>query len=203
MNRCACLVFALALIAVPVLATIPVPELCILDNAPGSDGAVVFTNPAGSGSPMTEGRLAGGVPVDATLTLTVINSVGDPIANYPASDIYLVSSGISLVTCGLARPGSATDTNGQTTWTAALAAGSNSLGEDAQAIIGGEPVPNTAAVSFVGADISGDLAVNLSDITVFTQALGAFNAAADFNNDQVVNLSDITLMAQAIGAVCP
>ncbi len=203
MNRCACLVFTLALIAVPAMANIPFPDLCVLDNAAGSDGAVVFTNPAGGGNMLSDARLTGGVPVDATLTLTVVNSEGDPIANYPASDIWLVSSGGGLVTCGLAMPGAATDANGQTSWVAGIAGGSNSLAEDAQAIIGSAPVPNTAAVHFVGADITGDLAVNLSDITLFTQTLAAYNAYADFNNDQVVNLSDITVFTQAIGTACP
>ena len=45
MNRCACLVFVLALLAVPALANIPFPDLCVLNNAAGSDGAVVFTMP--------------------------------------------------------------------------------------------------------------------------------------------------------------
>jgi hypothetical protein len=203
MNRCASLVFALALIAVPALANIPFPDLCVLNNPAGSDGAVLFVTPDGGGEPFTNARLAGGVPVDATLTLTVVNSEGDPIANYPASDIWLVTTGGGLVTCSLAHPGSATDANGQTQWIDTLFAGGNSLGEEAQAIIGNQAVPNTAAVQFVSPDISGDLAVNLTDITVFTQAIGVYNPVADFNNDGVVNLTDITLMAQSIGAGCP
>ena len=204
MNRCACLVFALALIAVPALANIPFPDLCQLNNPAGSDGATVYVVPNGSGASFTDGRLPGGVAVDATLTLTVVNSDGDPIANYPASDIWLVTTGGGLATCGLAHPGSATDTNGQTTWEDPLFGGGNSLtNEESQAIIANQPVPDTADVDYVSADISGDLTVNLSDITVFTQAIGAYNPVADFNNDQVVNLSDITLMAQAIGAACP
>ena len=35
----------IALLAVPALANIPFPDLCTLDNAAGSDGAVVFTLP--------------------------------------------------------------------------------------------------------------------------------------------------------------
>jgi hypothetical protein len=203
MNRCACLVFALALIAVPALANIPFPDLCVLNNAAGSDGATVYVTPSGSGAAFTAGRLAGGVEVDATLTLTVVNSEGDPIADYPASDIWLVTTAGGLATCGLAHPGAATDANGQTQWVDPLFGGGSSLGEDAQAIIGNQPVPDTAAVQFVSADISGDLTVNLSDITVFTQGIASYNPVADFNNDQVVNLSDVTLMAQAIGTACP
>ena len=203
MTRCACLVFAIALAAVPAFANIPFPDLCILDNAAGSDGATVYCAPSGIGSPFTDARLAGGVATNATLTLTVVNSEGGAIENYPAADIWLVSTAAGLVTCSPANPGANTDVNGQTSWVDPLNAGGNSLTEMAQAIIGGLPVPNTADVKFVSCDINGDLNVNLSDITVFTQALNNYNAEADFNNDQAVNLSDITLMAQGIGAVCP
>jgi hypothetical protein len=203
MNRCASLVFVLALIAVTAVANIPDPNLCVLNNAAGSDGATVYLTPAGGGSPFTDARLAGGVAVDATLTLTVVNADGDPIPNYPASDIWLVTTADGLATCGMAHPGAATDANGQTQWIDTIAGGGSSLGEDAQAIISDQPVIDTAAVQFVSSDLTGDLVVNLSDITLFTQAISTYNAVADFNNDQVVNLSDITLMAQAIGAVCP
>ena len=203
MNRCACLVIAIALAAVPALANIPFPDLCVLDNAAGSDGATVYNVPNGSSAAFTEGRAAGGSIVDATLTLTVVNSEGNAIANYPAADIWLVSSGAGLVTCAMANPAAATDANGQTSWTAPLNAGGNSLGEQAQAIIAGDPVPDTANIAFVSADLGGDLLVNLSDITVFTQALDTYNAAADFTNDGLVNLTEITIFTQALGATCP
>lgn len=202
MTRCACLVFALALVTVPALANIPAPDLCVLDNAAGSDGAVVFVVPDGDGNLLTNGRL-GGAAVDATLTLTVVNSLGDPIANYPAEDIWLVSTGGGLVACGLISPDGATDANGQTSWVQSPFAGGSSRGEDAQAVIAGDAVPTTAPVSFVSADLNGDLTVGLSDIGTFTQALGVYNADADFNDDGNVDLSDIGLMTQGIGAMCP
>ena len=203
MIRCACLVLALALAAVPAFANIPDPAQCILDNAAGSDGATVYCSPNGSGEAFTNGYVTGGIAVNATLTLTVVNSEGNPINEYPAADIWLVSTGGGLVTCSNANPGGNTNTSGQTSWVLALLAGGNSLGEMSQAIIGGQPVPNTADVAYVSCDITGDLDVNLSDITLFTQALNSYNAEADFNNDQVVNLTDIAIMAQGIGAVCP
>jgi len=202
MTRCACLVFALALVTVPALANIPAPDLCVLDNAAGSDGAVAYVLPDGSGNTLTNARLGGAV-VDATLTLTVVNSLGDAIVGYPAEDIWLVSSGGGLVLCGLAHPDGPTDANGQTSWVQSLFAGGSSLGEDAAAVIAGDVVPTTAPVHFVSADINGDLNVDLSDIVVFTQALGAYNAVADFNADGVVNLTDVTNMTQALGATCP
>jgi hypothetical protein len=202
MIRCACLVFALVLVTVPALANIPAPDLCVLANAAGSDGAVAYVLPNGAGNALTNARLGGAV-VDATLTLTVVNSLGDPIANYPAEDIWLVSADGGLAVCDLAHPDGPTDANGQTSWVQSLFAGGNSRGEDAAAVIAGDVVPTTAPVYFVSADINGDLNVDLSDVVAFTQALGTYSANADFNDDGVVNLTDVTNMTQAIGSVCP
>ena len=203
MIRCACLVLVIALAAVPAFANIPDPAQCILDNAAGSDGATVYCVPDGSGEAFTNGYVTGGIAVNATLTLTVINSEGNPIFDYPVTDMWLVTTSGGLVTCSPANPGGNTDTNGQAFWINAMDAGGNSLTEMSQAMIGGLPVPNTADVQYVSCDITGDLAVNLSDITIFTQALTAYNPEADFNNDQNVNLTDIAMMAQGIGTVCP
>jgi hypothetical protein len=204
MNRCVCLVFALALVAVPALANIPAPDLCVLSNPAGTDGAVVFSRPDGGGAAFNEARL-GGVLVDATLTLTVVNSSGNPIAGYPAEDIYITSTnaGTALVVCADLQPDGATDANGQTQWVNPVAAGGNTLGEELQAIIGADAVPTTAAVQIVSADITGDLQVNLSDVTIFAQGVSTYNPAADFNGDGNVNLTDVALIAQAVGAVCP
>jgi hypothetical protein len=202
MKRCACLIFALAL-AMPALAEIPYPDLCSLSNPEGTDGAVVFTLPNGMGNALDNARLGGAV-VNATLTLTVVNNQGDPVAAYPAADMWMISAAGGLVTCDLVHPEGPTDGNGQTTFLSPVAGGGNSLMEDAQAVIEGDLVPTTAPVHFVSADISGDLSVNLSDITLFTQDLnGTYDARSDFNADGAINLSDITLMTQGIGAVCP
>jgi hypothetical protein len=202
MNRCACLVFALVLAAVPALANIPAPDLCVLSNPAGTDGAIVFTVPDGSGAAFTEARL-GGADVDATLTLTVVNSNGDPIEAYPAEDIWLATTAGGLVTCAEAHPMGPTDASGQTMWVDPIAGGGSSVGEQAQAIIAGDVVPTTADVVFVSADMNGSLTVDLSDIGTFTPLLSTADPTADFNADGIVNLSDISLMTQGVGTVCP
>jgi hypothetical protein len=202
MTRCACLVFALVLAAGSALANIPFPDLCVLENADGSDGAVVFVLPNGGGNAFNDARLDGAT-VDATLTLTVVNNVGDPLANVAVEDMWVVSTGGGVVPCTMIYPDDVTDANGQAQWVQSPFAGGNSLTEDTQAFIAGDPVPGPVPVHFVSGDINGDLTVNLSDITVFTQALSTYSAEADYNADGVVNLSDITLMAQGIGAECP
>lgn len=202
MTRCACLVFALVLATVPALANIPYPDLCVLDNAAGSDGAVVYTLPDGSGSAFTAARL-GGALVDATLTLTVVNNLGDPINNYPAADMWIVTTAGGLISCDLATPDGNTDPNGQTHWIQPLFGGGHSLGEGTQAIIAGDAVPGPVPVQYLSADMSGDLLVNLTDITTFTQALAVYNPDADFNDDGAVNLTEISMFTPGIGVVCP
>jgi len=198
--RYTCLILALILAAVPAMANIPSPDLCMLQMEPYA--AVLYILPSGAGSTFTDARLNGEV-VDATLTLTVVNNLGDPIENYPAEDIWLQPGGDSFSSCGLVNPDSNTDANGQTQWVQPLLGGGNSLGWGVQAVIAGDQVLVAAALQFVSADMNGDLIVNLSDITVFTQGLAEYDMNADFNADGSVNLSDISLMTQAIGNACP
>lgn len=47
-------------------------------------------------------------------------------------------------------------------------------------------------------DINGDLAVDLTDIVLFVQALAEYRSYADLRPDGIVNLSDIVVMAQGI-----
>jgi hypothetical protein len=52
-------------------------------------------------------------------------------------------------------------------------------------------------------DLDGDLEVDLTDIVLFSQGLGGgYHYANDFNWDGLLNLSDITVFTQAIGNVC-
>ncbi len=199
-TRCACLVFTLILAAVPAMANIPSPELCVLDM-PGTYAAVLFTLPNGSGNAFTDARLNGDT-VDATLILTVVNNLGDPIENYPAEDIWLVTEG-GFTSCDMANPDSNTNADGQTRWVEPLFGGGNSLGWGVQAVIAGDIVLVAAALQFVSADMNGDLEVNLSDISLISQGLAVNDINADLNADGIVNLSDIALMTEGIGQICP
>jgi hypothetical protein len=83
-------------------------------------------------------------------------------------------------------------------------AGGCSDGEAAYIVIMGLNVPSSLPITFRGPDLTGDRAINLSDIVVFTQALtGGYESCADFSNDGVINLEDIVIMAQGIGRTCP
>ena len=57
---------------------------------------------------------------------------------------------------------------------------------------------------FNSPDINGDLAVNLSDVVLFSQdRYGDYNYRSDFNFDGVVNLSDQIILVGALGVGCP
>jgi len=176
---------------------------CTVVIPAGADGASVFVTPAATGVPFTSAFAVGGGTVDATVTASLITNFGNPVPGYPAEDMWIATTGGGLVLCsGAGQPDGATDVNGQAFWTAPVAGGGNSAGEDLQVFIAGMPLSFSVPLYFNSADLNGDLQVNLSDISVFTQALAAYSWAADFNNDTVVNLSDISRFVPAIGVNC-
>lgn len=61
-----------------------------------------------------------------------------------------------------------------------------------------------AFYSFNSADLNGDRAVTLSDIPIFSgDFYGAYNYRSDFSWDGVINLGDVVVLAQSLGAGCP
>jgi len=175
----------------------------------GAAGASVFTLPNGGGVGFDAAFAAGAVVVDATITLTLIDTNGDPIFQYPFEDMWLETSADGLTYCanGTAADAS-TDINGITHWTNPVLGGGYSIGETVNVYIAGSPLAGGGLnLTFNSADINGDLSVNLSDIAAFTQVLGGNYVnnpkyAGDFNNDNVINLSDIVRMTAGIGTHC-
>ena len=175
----------------------------------GAAGSSVFVLPNAAGIGFDEAFAPGGVEVDATITLTLIDTQGDPIFLFPFEDLWLESSNGSLSYCaGGTAADQSTDANGETTWSNPVAGGVNNdlfTGtETVVVMVAGSPLSSIGpAILFNSADQNGDLVVNLSDISRFTAVLnGAYNFAGDFNNDGIVNLSDIVRMTAGIGTVC-
>ncbi len=55
-------------------------------------------------------------------------------------------------------------------------------------------------LAFVSPDINGDLTVNLADLSSFAAGYtGTYDACADMFYDGVINLSDLSLFSQAYG----
>ncbi len=207
------LTILLACVAGAALADVPDLNLSSASIDPAAEGASIWNLPSGDGAGFDEAVQPGSVVVDATITLTLVNSSGDPIFDYPAEDMWLITSapGADFGTLVFCTDGTVADSNtdvlGQTLWLEALRAGGYTIGEMVQIMIAGAPLPGGINLVFNSADINGDLTVNLSDIVAFTQLLGGdFTTnplfAGDFNNDGVINLSDIVRMTQGIGTNC-
>jgi hypothetical protein len=188
-------------------ATAGVPDLGLSTAATayaGAGSAVMFNIPNGGGSAFTAARDAGG-PVDATVTLTLIDGLGAPIANFPAEDMWLesVDGGLAFCTGGTTADLN-TDAAGQTQWVTPLAAGGSSQALTAVMISGAALTSGNLAINHNSADISGDGIVNLTDVPLFVADFyGAYNFRSDFSFDNVINLSDVVKMGTAIGASCP
>jgi hypothetical protein len=67
----------------------------------------------------------------------------------------------------------------------------------------GNPYP-IVPLSVNSPDISGDLAIGLTDIALFVHDMhhNNYNYRSDFYYDGFINLSDVVVMASCIGVVC-
>lgn len=170
------------------------------------ESATLLVVPDGSGPAFTSARRPGGMEVDATIQLTLIDACGDPICCFPREDMWLESQDHGLVLCaGGSIADHSTSLYGQTEWTAPLKAGGHSQAAcqvlvNGVALFGSVPLP----LHFVSPDLNGDRAVSLIDVAAFAEAyFGPYTFAADLRADGALNLSDITVLAAGLGADCP
>jgi hypothetical protein len=171
----------------------------------GSEVLSLMVVPDGSGPDFTEAKTANSTE-DATITLEFLDALGTPVAGYPAEDMWLESEdgGMSLCAGGTVADG-ATDTNGRTTFSQPPRAGGWSS-TDTWVLVNGSTVFTYPPVTlnFNSPDITGDRAVNLSDVQAFAgDFYGSYHYRSDLAFDGVVNLSDIVPLSQAMGANCP
>lgn len=169
--------------------------------------------PNGSGDSLHMARMYGGGLMDATITLTLVDSNSNPVAGYPAEDIWLdvLDPGVGdYIPCPAGNIADGpTNSAGQTTFSNSLRAGGS--GSGSRVMIGTWPTPEFPLefpggdlFHFNSPDINGDLQVNLSDIAIFAgDYYGAYNYRSDFFWDGILNLSDIAFVAQGVGAQCP
>lgn len=150
---------------------------------------------------------------DATITLILYSDQpgwGEPVADYPREDIWLMSSSGSFSTC----PGGTiadvnTNAEGMTTWATPPKAGGwhdPDEGHELKVWVSGWEVsaPGLAGLRFNSADLTGDLWVNLADISIFAQDYeGPYHYRSDLAWDRVVNIADLAHLARHVGAVCP
>ncbi len=193
-------------------AVAQVPELHCTAVTEASVPVALYTLPNGQGHSFTEAQPFGGYPnVDATITLTILDSAEEPIANYPQSDIWLEStSGGLMLPCVAGTTADAnTDENGRTTFQEPLlAAGANEPYDDLlMVVISGMPINQPGLEIFINSpDINGDGDVALADVAIFAAVYldpADHPFLADFWWDGVVNIQDLVLFAQGYGAACP
>lgn len=172
------------------------------------DPGHVWVSPAGSGPAL---HSAFGVnwpgPVDATIHVILRDQGDDPIAFYPAEDIWIGGAGESaLVTCvGGAIADADTDADGYTTISSAFRAGGQVLpGTQPDLCVAGNEIDADLPLTINSPDVNGDLVVGLSDVVLMVQALGgAYDFRYDFNGDGAINLGDIIVMVPSMGETCP
>jgi hypothetical protein len=167
--------------------------------------ASVYVYPDGNGLPLTEAYGEGGVTVDATITLALRFGDDTAVINYPREDIWLETADSGLVLCALGSiPDADTDSNGETTWTQPLKAGGHSQAACHVIVAGSALIIPGLPFKFNSPDINGDLAVDLSDLSMFAENFyGAYHHRADYTNDQIINLSDLAIFAAGYQTVCP
>lgn len=179
----------------------------VLFAHPGTDPVTLMVRPDGNGPTFAESRTPWGDIADATVTLILRDNNYDPIAGYPAEDLWLESLDNGLTHCSGGTIADAdTDGQGTTRWSAPLRAGGFSTTESV-VMANGAPVwaPDPRVpLMFNSPDINGDLRVDLTDLQQFAvEYFQTQGFRADLQRDGQVNLSDLALFAYAFGTGCP
>jgi len=205
-------VFMVALIVgAASFATAGVPDLGLSTASMATVGSTLslFNLPSGGGNAFTAAYIVGGGgQLDATITVTLNDGLGAPIANYPFQDITLACDdglGQAMVPClGGASADGNTDALGQTTFQNPLAAGGWAVATTDVMIAGAALTSGGVALQMNSADINGSGIVDLSDVAMFSSIFyGAYSYGADFNADGAITLSDVALLASGVGGACP
>lgn len=168
---------------------------------------VLYNLPNGQGAAFTA-AVAGGVPVNATITLTVLDGGNIPVANFSAADMWLETTGGNFIACtgGGTTADFNTNAAGVTVWALPLRAGGWSDGVT-QVVINGSPLTSNTGLVLMhnSADISGDGSVDVGDVGEFA---GDFYGVgepfrSDISYDGSVDVGDVGVLASGIGSACP
>jgi hypothetical protein len=179
-----------------------------------TEEASVFVLPDGSGPSLSQAMLFGGLPVDASIVVGLVDIAGFAIANFPWEDIWLDPETETVSAClafalGGFWANSNTDINGETSFSTSLAGGGWTEGPIWVYLNGSRamhqdgweqpPVP----LRFNSADINADGGVNLADVSLFAaDYFGEYHYRCDFRWDGSLNLLDIVMLATGLGTSC-
>lgn len=195
----------LVLMSLAVTSRASVPDLNMSTAATTAPGASVFVLPDGQGAPLSAARLMPGIVVDATITVTLVDSELEPIVGYPREDLWLESAcgGLVFPSLGTA-PAAGTDVNGQTTWSGAIAGGGCTAPESViMVMVAGSPLNDQLGLSVNSADMNGDLVVDMHDFAAWAELFGSAEYCGDFNFDGVVDLYDMAIFAGSRESLTP
>jgi hypothetical protein len=162
-----------------------------------SNGGSIYICPAGDGQ-----TLAG---AGATITVTLLDASGLPIANYPLEDVWVESlEPGALVFCPGGNLADAnTDVSGVTTFSGTLAGGGCTREGLVVYVAGAALVGPPLEIEVNSPDITGDLVVDHCDKILFSEAfLGAYSFCADYTHDGMVNIADMADFAAHFCSVC-
>lgn len=172
----------------------------------GPETLTLYVVPDGSGQSFDRAFLPYGGYEDATITLTLLDGLDNPISNFPREDIWLESRDGGMVICsGGTNPDTNTDVNGMTVWANPLFAGGHSEAVT-EVLVNGSTLDLTPGVNLNinSPDLNGDLVVNLSDVQIFSADFySEYQFRSDFFRDGMINLSDLVPLSYAIGTACP
>lgn len=149
-----------------------------------------------------------------TVTVTVRDGNGNPIAGYPFQDVNLVDNAggadVSLCTTGWAASAN-TNASGVTTITGPGFGGGSTQGGMRVSLAGTIVTGGLGLlpIDVVSADMDGNLSVALLDLSAVPTGFaarfqnGVYDFESDYNCDGIENLLDVTKFAIDNGAVCP
>jgi hypothetical protein len=167
-----------------------------VESTATSAGGFVLITPQGNGGSIANSG--------ATVTVTVLDFGGLPVAGFPFQDIYLDDPGdFSIALC---QGGSVADANtnalGITTIGGVISGGGNTV--TTQVYISGTPLTQAPLlISLVSPDITGDAVVDGVDFGTFGIDFGTSAFQSDFTFDGSVDLTDFGIFGVAFGEVCP
>jgi hypothetical protein len=202
----------LGLVLLTIVFSPPDAAAQIIDNCyatiAADEPASLYSLPDFGGDSLDNAYAYSADRIDATITVYVLDMVGNPIQYYPLEDIWLDGAGGEFVFCpGGTVADYATDENGVTTISGPFAAGGSVHPADHGMVVllnGSALYQPPFALGGNSPDINGDLVVNLSDAVMFAQDYGVvYRYRNDFNWDGIVNLSDVVFLVQGLGATCP
>lgn len=187
------------------VAGIPDLTLSTAVTAAGTQVSVYSTTAAGTGKSLLQAQNNTGAVVNATITLTLKDGNGDPIAFYPMEDLWLATSLGGFVSCTPTLPNAGTNALGVATFTAAnLGKGYSNRngGEKTVVMISGTALSGSQMdILFNSADINKDNVVNALDLGLFVQALKgllADNYLGNLQYDAAVNALDLGVFVLAL-----